>query len=191
MTVCLPQSMQALLNLAVSVVLNNQQWLVEENRFSFCLGHAVLVDTLPSISCIPLKARYSLPVNHVCILLKYTFRVKRRAFGLPTDVIPPGHSSAKSPGDRRRCVPKPIIVRRGCNPDLRICASPGQPPVGRPYVADGRCCLNLLINRTRQLASARPESPAGPKPAKTRTVIIRVLSAFWLTAGRIAIFAAL
>lgn len=66
MTVCLPQSMQALLNLAVSVVLNDQQWLVEENRFSFCLGHAVLAKP-NEVQANFLALRWTQPSNRLAL----------------------------------------------------------------------------------------------------------------------------
>ena len=43
----LSQRVQALLNLAMAGVFNDQQWLIEENRFSFRLADVVLLTAAP------------------------------------------------------------------------------------------------------------------------------------------------
>jgi hypothetical protein len=55
---------KSLLHEAVPVVLENEQWLVEERLLSLRLADAMLVSALALIPRVPIEADDALPIDH-------------------------------------------------------------------------------------------------------------------------------
>jgi len=84
---CFSQRMQTLFSFAVFCILDNDQWVVEEDTFGFGLTDVMLIRTLAAVAVVPVKTGDLVKVNHYVYAqhiqsgasTQYGFRLKGRA----------------------------------------------------------------------------------------------------------------
>jgi hypothetical protein len=67
---CLSQLMEALLCFTMPFILDNDQWIVEEDTFGFGLTDVMLIRAFAAIAIVPVKTRDLVKVDH-CVYAQY------------------------------------------------------------------------------------------------------------------------
>jgi hypothetical protein len=61
---CFSQRVEALFSFAVFCILDNDQWIVEEDAFGFSLTDVMFIRTLAAIAVVPVKTGDLVNLNH-------------------------------------------------------------------------------------------------------------------------------
>jgi hypothetical protein len=73
---CLSQRIETLFSFAVFCILNNDQWIVEEDTFGFGLTDVMFIRTLAAVAIVPVKTGDLVKVNHLYMLSIYRARLR-------------------------------------------------------------------------------------------------------------------
>ena len=71
---CLSQRMEARLCFTMPCILDNDQWIVEEDTFRFSLADVMFIRTFAAVAIVPVETRDLVKVNHMYMLNIYKMR---------------------------------------------------------------------------------------------------------------------